>query len=71
MLTSGKHANDMSSTVLLPGCGMCAVPFNSLHKDDLSKKQLERIQALIKKAIPIDFQLLQYRHAHGPCAELC
>ena len=34
------------------GCGMCAVPFNDLHKDDLRLRDLKKIQRLIKERIP-------------------
>ncbi len=30
------------------GCGMCAVPIDGLHKDDLSLDDKQRIQSLIK-----------------------
>ena len=31
---------------------MCAIPFDGLHKDTVSRKQLETMQAQIKDAIP-------------------
>lgn len=30
------------------GCGMCAVPIDGLHKDDLLLDDKQRIQSLIK-----------------------
>lgn len=38
------------------GCGMCAVPIEGLHKEDLSHDQLVRIQTLIKERIPTGFE---------------
>eukprot|EP00884_Botryococcus_braunii_P001854 jgi/Botrbrau1/1166/Bobra.0162s0054.1 len=38
------------------GCGMCAVPFKDLQKEELSLKQLQRLQALIKDHIPTGFK---------------
>ena len=35
------------------GCGMCAVPLKGLHKDDVSLEQLQALQTLIKKRIPV------------------
>eukprot|EP00192_Tetraselmis_astigmatica_P005008 CAMPEP_0117648314 /NCGR_PEP_ID=MMETSP0804-20121206/330_1 /TAXON_ID=1074897 /ORGANISM="Tetraselmis astigmatica, Strain CCMP880" /LENGTH=434 /DNA_ID=CAMNT_0005453891 /DNA_START=273 /DNA_END=1578 /DNA_ORIENTATION=- len=37
------------------GCGMCAVPLSGLHRDDLSEKQLLKIQEGIKQRIPTGF----------------
>ena len=34
------------------GCGMCAVPIEGLHKDELTLGQLLKIQKLIKRRIP-------------------
>ena len=31
---------------------MCAVPVNGLHKDDVTREQLVRIQRLLKQRIP-------------------
>ena len=36
----------------LAGCGMCAVPFNDLQKDNLKLKDLQKIQRLVKERIP-------------------
>lgn len=46
--TEFSHAIEMC----LPGCGMCAVPFDGIDKDQLSKNQLRNIQSLIKQRIP-------------------
>ena len=32
---------------------MCAVPLKGLHKDDVSLEQLQALQKLIKKRIPV------------------
>ena len=32
---------------------MCAVPLKDLHKDDMSLEQLQALQKLIKKRIPV------------------
>ncbi|CAJ1419020.1 unnamed protein product [Effrenium voratum] len=37
------------------GCGMCAVPIQGLHKDDLSDEDLRKLQAAIKDRIPTSF----------------
>ena len=34
------------------GCGMCAVPVDGLHKDDVTHEQLVKIQGLLKRRIP-------------------
>lgn len=34
------------------GCGMCAVPVDGLHKEDMTHEQLLKIQALLKRRIP-------------------
>ncbi len=44
---------------------MCAVPFDGINKDSLSKKQLRKMQELIKERIPtgllhLHISLLQY-----------
>lgn len=38
------------------GCGMCAVPVDGLHKDDVSMEQLLKLQSLIKRRIPTGFE---------------
>ena len=38
------------------GCGMCAVPVDGLHKDDVSMEQLLQLQSLIKRRIPTGFE---------------
>ena len=42
-----------SSVLLAAGCGMCAVPFNGLYKDDLDQPKLVKIQQMIKQRIPV------------------
>mmetsp|Transcript_496 Transcript_496/g.1474 ORF Transcript_496/g.1474 Transcript_496/m.1474 type:complete len:344 (+) Transcript_496:155-1186(+) len=39
------------------GCGMCAVPVDGLHKDDLSLEQKVKIQGLVKRRIPTGFNM--------------
>ncbi|EIE20289.1 UPF0027-domain-containing protein [Coccomyxa subellipsoidea C-169] len=39
------------------GCGMCAVPFDGINKDSLSKKQLRKMQELIKERVPTGFDM--------------
>lgn len=39
------------------GCGMCAVPVDGLHKDDVTREQLVRIQRLLKQRIPTGFDI--------------
>ncbi|KAK9828760.1 hypothetical protein WJX72_001958 [[Myrmecia] bisecta] len=39
------------------GCGMCAVPMQGLHKDDLSLDKMKRIQKIIKHLIPTGFNM--------------
>ena len=34
------------------GCGMCAVPVDGLHKEDMTHEQLLKIQSLLKRRIP-------------------
>ena len=34
------------------GCGVCAVPVDGLHKEDMTHEQLLRIQSLLKRRIP-------------------
>ncbi|KAL3162503.1 hypothetical protein ABBQ32_010163 [Trebouxia sp. C0010 RCD-2024] len=38
------------------GCGMCAVPVDGLHKDDVTHEQLVKIQGLLKRRIPTGFE---------------
>ena len=47
-LCMGQHIQRL----VLAGCGMCAVPFRDLHKDDLRLRDLQKIQRLIKERIP-------------------
>ncbi|KAL0029316.1 hypothetical protein WJX79_009968 [Trebouxia sp. C0005] len=37
------------------GCGMCAVPVDGLHKEDMTHEQLLKIQSLLKRRIPTGF----------------
>ena len=48
MLCTGQQIQRL----VLAGCGMCAVPFRDLHKDDFRLRDLQKIQRLIKDRIP-------------------
>lgn len=41
-----------STSCACAGCGMCAVPVDGLHKEDVSHEQLVKIQQLLKRRIP-------------------
>lgn len=43
---------DKCNTCYDAGCGMCAVPVDGLHKEDMTHEQLLKIQALLKRRIP-------------------
>jgi len=40
------------------GCGMCAVPVDGLHKEDMTHEQLLKIQSLLKRRIPTGILLI-------------
>ncbi len=40
------------------GCGMCAVPVDGLHKEDMTHEQLLKIQSLLKRRIPTGIFLI-------------
>ena len=52
--------NCTANTHIVPphgaGCGMCAVPVDGLHRDDVSMEQLLKLQSLIKRRIPTGFE---------------
>lgn len=53
----------LSATAVYPaGCGMCAVPFPGLHRDDLNLEKLTAIQQRLKQRIPTGFE----RHEAAP-----
>ncbi|KAK9903997.1 hypothetical protein WJX75_002148 [Coccomyxa subellipsoidea] len=56
VFASAKYVAPMAVGVDI-GCGMCAVPFDGLYKDSLSKKELRKIQQLIKERIPTGFDM--------------
>lgn len=43
---------EVNNPVNVAGCGMCAVPVDGLHKDDVTHEQLVKIQGLLKRRIP-------------------
>ena len=47
---------NLSVPSYVAGCGMCAVPVDGLHKDDVSIEQLLQLQSLIKRRIPTGFE---------------
>lgn len=57
-LQTGIHRRQPCS-LHIAGCGMCAVPVDGLHKDDVTHEQLVKIQGLLKRRIPtgITFRL--------------
>lgn len=49
------------------GCGMCAVPVDGLHKEDMTHEQLLKIQSLLKRRIPTGISPEPY---HVRCKQL-
>jgi hypothetical protein len=70
VFASAKYVAPMAVGVDI-GCGMCAVPFDGLYKDSLSKKELRKIQQLIKERIPTGLlhlhMLLPFIANMAPC----
>ncbi len=52
VVDNAYHHLQMYEGMCDAGCGMCAVPVDGLHKEDMTHEQLLKIQSLLKRRIP-------------------